>query len=1411
MENADPTVFISQAYQLVLEYHQNEQIAQAEEVCREILQVAPSHAGALHYLGIIAYRAGRYAQAMDLLNAAINNDPLNHVHYQNIGPVYRALNLYDEALAAYRKAISLVPDDADVHNNLGNLYRQIGNFSEAIICFDKARRLNPDNPVFEYNLGGVLCEQGRLDDAVQCFQKALHLRPDYADAHNDLGKVYRLQGRLDEAATCYQRAINFNPRHSLAHNNLAGIFKVHGQTAQAVDHYRKALEINPDFADAFSNMLFALQYADFFTSSELFAEHLRYADQFEAPLKKHWQAHANLRDPEKRLNVGYVSADFNHHAVAYFIEPVLKHHDKTRIALFCYYNGTRSDSFTGRIKAAADHWIACKAMSDEQLAQRIRNDQIDILIDLSGHTAGNRLLVFARKPAPIQITWLGYFSTSGLCAMDYRFTDQYMDPPGFADTIHTEELLRLPNFSPFQPAEHSPDINPLPALVTGKITFASLNNLAKLNRRVVRLWARILQALPNAVLMLCNLGDGETKRLLLELFAQEGIDSDRLLLQPWLPILDYLELHHSIDLALDPFPYNGGTITNHSLWMGVPVVTLEGDRPVSRIGASLMARAGLPQFITHSEDEYLACVLNFANNLPELNRIRLGLRERIAGNLSASAEQLTRSVEQVYRNIWHKWCDEDSSVSLQAGLNHHKAGRLAKAETIYRRILLRQPNNADALHFLGVLVHQTGHLDMAEHLIGQAIKIAGSWSMFCSLAAVQQALGNLDAAVASYRAALVINPENTDAHIKLAEILKQLDEFDAALNHAQQAVNLQPNTAETHSTLGNILKARGELAAAIACYDSALVLQPGYASIHLNRGNVLFAQGRYDEALESYRNAISFQPDYADAHNGVGVVMQVQENYEAALVSFEKALESNPDLAHVHSNLGNILEKQGKLDLSIEHCRRALALKPNFAEAYLNLGNALQAQGRLDVAVESYQQALALKPDFVEAYSNLGSALQLQGRLVEAQASYRQALAIDPQFARVYSNLLFALSFSSDCTPAQYLAEARRFDEMVTARARPFSYWPALDRSPAPLRVGMVSGDLKNHPVGYFIEGLLAHIDPARLVLFAYTTNSSEDELTARIKPFFVAWQSLSGLSDQDAARKIHDDGIHVLIDLAGHTAQNRLPLFAWRPAPLQLSWLGYWASTGMSSIDYFLADPLSILPRQRADFSEAVWYLPDTRLCFTRPTEASEPSELPALRNGYVTFGCFQNLFKINDEVLALWARVLRALPTAKLKLQNKQMNSQSELLSLRQRLEAHGIGKDRVSISGPTGRAAYFSAYNEIDIMLDTFPYSGGTTTCEALWMGVPTLTLSGDTLLARQGMSLLYCARLIDWVANDSEAYVHLALFHANNLSRLAQLRSGLRASVQGSPLLDAARFTWHFEIALYSMWHDRIKLR
>lgn len=604
--------------------------------------------------------------------------------------------------------------------------------------------------------------------------------------------------------------------------------------------------------------------------------------------------------------------------------------------------------------------------------------------------------------------------------------------------------------------------------------------------------------------------------------------------------------------------------------------------------------------------------------------------------------------------------------------------------------------------------------------------------------------------------------------------------------------------------LGGALQMQGK--DALPVFQKVVRLMPDDAEAHFNLGVVLKGLGQADSAAASYRRAATLKPDSATAHFSLGNILKELDQFDEAAASFRRTVELKPDFSEAHNNLGLALKELGKPDAAVASFRRALEIKPNYAGMHKNLGNALEDLGQLDEAVNSYRRALEINPDYADAHINLGLALNQLGQSDAALTSFRRALKIEPNHALARSNLLFTLNYTQH-TPEYYLAEAREYGRMVTKKvAARYSSWQC-ETEPVRLRVGLLSGDLCNHPVGYFLESLLDHIDPARIDLIAYPTSLRADKLTARIKPLFSAWKPLLGLSDEAAARQIHADGVHVLLDLSGHSAHNRLPVFAWKPAPVQASWLGYWASTGVTEIDYLLADEIGVSEAHREHFSETVWHLPDTRLCFTPPEFDLPVTALPALTNGHITFGCFQNLTKVGNEVLIAWEKILSSLPNAKLRWQCKQFADSAVTKQLALRLRQHGIDPARVSLHGAVSRKDYLATHTEVDVILDTFPYPGGTTTCEALWMGVPTLTLSGDTLLARQGASLLTAAGRGDLVATNVADYIDKAIALASDLSELSALRASLREQTGASPLFDAPRFARNFEDALWEIWQAR----
>lgn len=752
---------------------------------------------------------------------------------------------------------------------------------------------------------------------------------------------------------------------------------------------------------------------------------------------------------------------------------------------------------------------------------------------------------------------------------------------------------------------------------------------------------------------------------------------------------------------------------------------------------------------------------------------------------------------------------EDNEAHLYLGNALMDLGQFDSAAASYQRALEISPDFAEAHFNFGNALTKLGNLDGAVAAYRRATEIVqDDAEMHNNLGNALHSQGSLGAAATSFAHALEIKPDYAEAHNNLGNAQQDLGDFAAAETSYRRALEIKPDYAEAHYNLGNVLKDQGALDTALTSYATALEIKPDFAEAYFAIGNALKLQGRLRSALENYRHALEIRPNYAEAYNNLGSIQKDLGELETAVASFRHALQIKPDYADGYYNLGTALMNMGKLDVAVESFRQALAINPEFAEAYCNVGIAFQDMGKLDLAIASYRHAINVRPDYTEVHCWLGAALQDIGKLDGAIASYRRALEINPESTEARNCLLFSHNYVPDYPSNLLLAEARKYGEIVGGKARPHNEWfnsPDVGRC---IRIGLVSGDFCAHPVGYFIEGMLTELASdaiGRLEIFCYTSSTRTDALTDRIKASCHGWRSAAGLSDEHLADQIRKDGIDILIDLSGHTTHNRLAMFAWKPAPIQATWLGYLGTTGVGAIDYLIADSWTLPADEEIHFSEKIWRLPDTYICLPPPEINVQVSAPPVINNGFITFGCFNNLAKINPAVVALWARILTSVPESRLFLKAKQFKESSAKQEFFERFAAHGIGPQRLIFEDmvPT-RADNFLTYQRVDIALDPFPYPGITTTAESLWIGVPVLTLAGKSFLSRQGVGLLMNTGLSDWIASDADDYVAKAVSHATDIQGLTDLRRRLRSTVAAAPIFDVPRFARHFEAALRGMW-------
>jgi len=694
----------------------------------------------------------------------------------------------------------------------------------------------------------------------------------------------------------------------------------------------------------------------------------------------------------------------------------------------------------------------------------------------------------------------------------------------------------------------------------------------------------------------------------------------------------------------------------------------------------------------------------------------------------------------------------------------------AEAMQSCSRAIELRPGYAEAYNNLGNVLQDLGELDAAAASYGKAIAFHPVYAeAHSNLGNVLRAQERHADAIVHYRRAIELNPALRVAHRGLAIALRATDDFDGALEHAR--AGLEPDDAEGHCTLGRSLRSMNDFDGAARLFERACEIDPGYAPAWCRLGELRCQQGEYEESLRLCRHAIKLDPELADAYNFLGLAYHNLDRMAASELSHRHAIDLNPDDADAHHNLAAALFRLDKLDEAMSEYRIAQELGVDPVKIQLTLGDILWA-----------------KRDFAGAV-----------------AAFREAVEHDPH--RAYARLLFNMSSSPAFAPEEWVVDAQRYGDYLARDARLLSHdreQRARQARGRPLRVGFVSGDLRQHPVGIFLESVLAHLDRTRIEPHAYVTFVVEDDVTARLKTGFASWKKLTCLNRDQAARMIHDDGIDVLVDLAGHTNWSGLPVFAHRPAPVQASWLGFFATTGCRAIDYFIGDPHTLPADEAHHFVEQPWHLPDSYLCFTPPAYDVAVGPLPMATNGGVTFGCFGKLTKISDDVIALWSRLLHALPDARLMLKAHELGASDLNRATLERFARHGIGAHQLILEGGSPRAEYFNAYNRIDIALSPFPYPGGTTTAEALWMGVPVIGMKGGRFVTHICESLLHAAGMGDWIAADEDAYLAKAIAFARDRDALAALRATLRERTLASPLCDAARFARNLEDAFHGMW-------
>ena len=739
------------------------------------------------------------------------------------------------------------------------------------------------------------------------------------------------------------------------------------------------------------------------------------------------------------------------------------------------------------------------------------------------------------------------------------------------------------------------------------------------------------------------------------------------------------------------------------------------------------------------------------------------------------------------------------AIYKQAGLNAEALLPMQNAAALL-------PDDAEAHYNLGLTHQDLGNLNEAKNAYLHALRIDPDFfHAHNSLGVLSQSQGQIEDAQASFREAIRVNPRHADAHNNLGNALKEAGHADQAIACYRRALQINPDHLLARSNLGLVLEETGALNEAAACFQSVLERMPDAVDALCNLGNIFKKQEKLQDAEACFRRALKIRPDMAELHFNLGNTLKDLKRSLDAEVSYRQAIQIRPDYAEAYYNLGVTQMLAGWMSEAEESLRNALRLKPDYADAYSNLGVVLQGVGRMDEGVACYQRVVQINPGSADAYNNLGNALRDSGKLEEAKAVYRQALELDPGHAEAHSNLIFALDLAAGISIEEMQYERRRWGRMHAAHLLGSAIHQNIPDATRRLRIGYVSADFRTNSAPTVFAAMLFDYDRAHFDVFAYSNETRTTELTERFEQSVTGWRNIFGKSDDEVAAMIRQDGIDILVDLSGHSGRNRLPVFAMKPAPVQVTAWGYSTGTGIKAIDALFSDPILIPPEERALYAEQIRYLPvffSYYPCQTPP----EVGPLPALTAKQITFGTFTRMEKVTEETYRAWAEVLLAVPGSRMMFKNHEMDHARARERVTGYFTRAGVAAERLIFRGRTKWEEHLAAFNQIDIALDTFPQGGGVTTLEGLLMGVPLITLCWPTFAGRTGKSILTALGLPDWVAETPEQYVEIARQKAQDIQALDSLRRQLRDRLKSSVIGDTRGYARIVEQEYRSLWRN-----
>ncbi|MCM2328486.1 MAG: tetratricopeptide repeat protein [Lysobacter sp.] len=1296
-------------------------------------------------------RAGRVQEALLVLRALVQQVPGDFGGQYNLGFALQHLKRWDEAAAAYVRAMQLNPSFVEARVNLGNCLQEMKRFEEAELAFRDAVRLNPGLFQAHYNLGLLLRRKDRWTESVESLRAAHALAPADPDAWDYLYQGLMRLRRIEEAADAFlawEPVAPACPELALAGLTMSRIL---GDAQRERRYVDLCLRWPFDKAEPtqVAEVIAQIQYFDV-AQEEIGALYRRYQSFMRQKGFENYSGQMR-RTRGQRVRLGYLSPDFRAHVMGKLMLSVFRLHDRERFDLYAFSltDPRHDDAHTAAFRDLSTRFVNVSAMTDEQSARLIADHDLDILVDLTGHTQGARPGILAHKPARVVITHLGYHGCVGLDEVDFKLTDRIADDPE-NERFQVEKLLFMDAcVFPFHhvPAAADADFTKARFGLEGKFVFGEFVNLMKLSPRLLAAWGRIFRELPEAVLAFSPLNPRDEKYLLAAA-AKAGVGPERVVFLPAGKDDETRRARNAVlDAVLDTFPYSGGDTTLAALDGGVPVVTLAGRRHSERTSASILGHLGLDELVARSEDDYVALALRMARDA--------GYRAGVVARVGAATRQ-----------------------AREAGLGD------------YVRSLERA--------YLGALAQKGVRLEEAGTLAVDEFQTA-----FRTALAAHQA-GDLDEALKAYEALVKEQPSYPPLNYFMAMLLRAKGNRARSRDLLRRALQASPAYADARVALGNLELDAGEHAAAREAFGIVTAARPERADGWTGLGLARQAGGDLDGALEAFRQGVAAAPAQALVHFNLAVALQKARRYDEAREAYRTALAIDPGSAEALYNYGLLLAELGQAELALGSWRAALASDAAFEPAYWQLRHALHAAGRIDEWLVNFEAFLRHCPASPRLALYAIDVAFHRGELAEANRCFRQAVEAvrrerdDALAAEMLEELLYVALFF-DIDGPDMLALYRRYEAASRALCPQLPLLPP--RPPgARIRVGYLSGDFRDHVMGRMALEILAGHDRAAFEVFGFSLSLQEDDWTGRIRAHCDHYEVVAGLGERAAAEAIARHGLDLLVDLSTHTKGSRPAILAYKPARVQVTHVASAGAVGLATVDFKLTDRLWDRPENQEFLIEKLLPMDGCVFPFRSLPRVTQPAvsrfEI-GLPPGTFVFGAFVQIQKLSPRLLAVWRELFRRLPRARLAFSPL---SPGAVPAYERMLEANGIDPAHALFIPQGGSDARNQArYLHVDAVLDTFPYSGTNGTLEALCQGVPVVALEGERACERSTLTILVNAGLGELVAPTPEAYVELAVRLATDEGYRKSVRAAIDDRLPKSALADNAAHVRNLEAA------------